>query len=76
MGKDQHLAKFVKLCKEAIKNGNTVDSVTPTELKAAAKLLELSAITRWGIADLASVTGAGRKSQQIAKDVYDEYMNA
>ena len=75
MEKDQNLAKFVRLCEEAIKNGNTVDTVTPTELKEAAKLLELAEVTRWGITDLASVTGAGRKSQSIAKDVYDEYMS-
>ena len=75
MGKDQHLQRFVKLCKEAIKNGNTVDTVTPMELKDAARLLELAEVTRWGIADLAGVTGAGRKSQKIAKDVYEEYMS-
>lgn len=75
MKKDQNLARFVKLCKEACKNGNTVDTVTPQELKAAAELLDLAEVTRWGITDLAVVTGAGRKSQQIAKDVYEEYMS-
>lgn len=75
MKKDQNLARFVKLCKEVIKDGKSTDAVTPTELKAAAELLELAEVTRWGITDLAGVTGAGRKSQQIAKDVYEEYMS-
>lgn len=75
MNKDQQLAAYVKLCRQAVEDGKVSSTASVQQLRQAAELLELAKKTRWGITDLAEFVGSDRKVTSIAKDVYEEYMS-
>ena len=68
------LERFTALVQKVAADVATTDEIQLEDLRAAAEILELSSTTRWGVDDVAALSGATRKVRNLAKSVYEEYM--